>query len=303
MVHYSADRKTLLNGDEGKESLEVITAFSPLKTEKEIFKHFKAIEPSGTRIIIWNLRYELKEGEESQKMCEFDFSDPIDIRIRDFAKKDLDSKFLKYREKEMNKLDTSLRAYCTVLYLEPRMKIYIRGHKVIPKLIARSLAKTKIDSYTPQKKGSPVQITFGLNTIDKQSYGMLIYHKGRLIKPFLRVGIQLQNSRAGTGVVGVINASFLQPTHNKQDFDQTRGYQLCINALATRLATYWADLKQGTSLDEVLDIVNEDDEVVPDVTWVLSFFFSFLFFFPFSFFFFLFSYKFPHSIFLCVYER
>jgi len=47
---------------------------------------------------------------------------------------------------------------------------------------------------------------------------MLIYHRGRLIKPFLRVGIQLQNSEAGTGVVGVINASFLQPTHNKQVF-------------------------------------------------------------------------------------
>ena len=43
-----------------------------------------------------------------------------------------------------------------------------------------------------------------------------MYHKGRLIKPFLRVGIQTQNSRAGAGVVGVIDAPFLKPAHNKQ---------------------------------------------------------------------------------------
>src|SRR5262245_5142985 len=120
MVHYSADRKTLLNGEEGQESLSVITSFSPLKSEKEIFKHFKAIEPSGTRIIIWNLRHEVKEvkedgeegGERVERICEFDFSDDHDIRIRDFAKKEMDYKLPKNREKDINKLDTSLRAYC-----------------------------------------------------------------------------------------------------------------------------------------------------------------------------------------------
>ncbi len=46
-------------------------------------------------------------------------------------------------------LDYSLRAYCEVLYLRPRMGIFIRGRRVKSKLIEHSLTSTKVDVYRP----------------------------------------------------------------------------------------------------------------------------------------------------------
>jgi hypothetical protein len=89
------------------------------------------------------------------------------------------------------------------------MLIYIRGLKVRTKLIAHSLNQTRIDTYKPSgwvsfyieiiigliifdfKKPHPVKITYGMNTENKNVYGMMLYHRNRLIKPFVRVGTQL----------------------------------------------------------------------------------------------------------------
>ena len=35
----------------------------------------------------------------------------------------------------------------------------------------------------------------------------------------MRVGIQQQANRMGIGVIGVVEANYLKPTHNKQDFE------------------------------------------------------------------------------------
>ncbi len=40
-----------------------------------------------------------------------------------------------------------------------------------------------------------------------------------------RVGLQLEPNDKGLGVLGVVEADFLQPTHNKQDFDDTPAYR------------------------------------------------------------------------------
>ncbi len=47
----------------------------------------------------------------------------------------------------------------------------------------------------------------------------------RLIKAYLKVGIQTQATSQARGVIGIIEADFLQPTHNKQDFDHTATYR------------------------------------------------------------------------------
>ena len=39
-----------------------------------------------------------------------------------------------------------------------------------------------------------VPITFGYNTKSKEQYGMMMYHKNRLIKAYERVGCQLRVS-------------------------------------------------------------------------------------------------------------
>ena len=41
----------------------------------------------------------------------------------------------------------------------------------------------------------------------------------------IKVICTLQANNLGVGVVGVIECDFLQPTHNKQDFDYTKAYR------------------------------------------------------------------------------
>lgn len=42
-----------------------------------------------------------------------------------------------------------VQAYCTILYLKPRMQIIIRGQNVKSQLISKSLAHRRRDSYKP----------------------------------------------------------------------------------------------------------------------------------------------------------
>lgn len=51
---------------------------------------------------------------------------------------------------------------------------------------------------------------------DPNLYGMMIYHRNRLIRPYHRVGMQLEANDKGIGVLGVVQADYLEPTHNKQ---------------------------------------------------------------------------------------
>lgn len=188
-----------------------------------------------------------KEGDN----VEFDFvENPADIRIRSDQQVVGGAAGRKFQRHRVNQdanidipLDYSLRAYCEVLYLRPRMKIYIRGIKVRTKLIARSLSHTKIDTYKPSSWPQPVKITYGINAENKYVYGMMLYHRNRLIKPYVRVGIQLQHGKEGLGVIGIIEADFLQPTHNKQDFDSTPPYRNLMLKLAEQLNMYWQSIK------------------------------------------------------------
>ena len=160
MVHFCPHTRNILNKSEGKKSLHIILSISPLTSKEDIFRHFEELSLTGTRIIIWNLRHErkerdnekvkekeeMKEGggeevegkkeeeEEERGECEFDFNDPMDIWIRDFAreKERLPGRGRGRgagvrREQEVNKLEVSLRTYCTYLYLDPRTTIIIRS--------------------------------------------------------------------------------------------------------------------------------------------------------------------------------
>jgi Morc6 ribosomal protein S5 domain 2-like len=60
--------------------------------------------------------------------------------------------------------------------------------------------------------------------------GCFIYHRNRLIKMYMRVGIQFASDSRGVGVIGVVDASFLTPTHNKQDFVQNNLYPTNVHS-------------------------------------------------------------------------
>ncbi|NWU64599.1 MORC3 protein, partial [Pterocles burchelli] len=252
---------------ESKNSLKAILTHSLFSTEEKLLAELDAIMgKKGTRIIIWNLR------RDKNERTEFDFDkDKYDIRIPE----DLDETGKRgYKKQErldqiVPESDYSLRAYCSILYLKPTMQIILRGQKVKTQLVSKSLAFIERDIYRPKfLNAKTVRITFGFNCRNKDHYGIMMYHKNRLIKAYERVGCQLKANNMGVGVVGIIECNFLKPTHNKQDFDYTNEYRLTIAALGEKLNDYWNEMKTKKNEEYPLALPVEEIQKQPDQTWV-----------------------------------
>ncbi|CAL8390326.1 unnamed protein product [Gadus morhua 'NCC'] len=253
-LNYELMHRMLSVMEEHQASLRDILDHSPFNTEEELLTELRAIESScsstGTRIIIWNLR------RTSSGKPAIDFiTDRYDIRIPcdDLDSSDPDSKY-------------SLRAYCSVLYMKPRMQINIRGQKVKTQLISKSLALIAKYSYKPPHV-KKIPITFGYNTKSNEHYGLMMYHKNRLIKAYHRVGCQKDaNNKQGIGVIGVIECDFLVPTHNKQDFDDTDKYRNTIRNVKEKLEGYCKEMqRKNCNLRNKVPI--EEEEKRPDQNW------------------------------------
>ncbi|XP_054556260.1 MORC family CW-type zinc finger protein 3 isoform X2 [Talpa occidentalis] len=265
IVAFNKHRQ-MINLTESKASLAAILEHSLFSTEQQLLAELDAIMgKKGTRIIIWNLR-------SSKNATEFDFDkDKYDIRIPE----DLDETTGKKGYKKQERIDQiapesdySLRAYCSILYLKPRMQIILRGQKVKTQLVSKSLAYIERDVYRPKFLTKTVRITFGFNCRNKDHYGIMMYHKNRLIKAYEKVGCQLRANNMGVGVVGIIECNFLHPTHNKQDFDYTNEYRLTIAALGEKLNDYWNEMKVKKNSEYPLSLPVEDIQKSPDQTWV-----------------------------------
>ncbi|XP_071071059.1 MORC family CW-type zinc finger protein 3 isoform X2 [Dasypus novemcinctus] len=266
IVSFNRHRQ-MINLVESKASLAAILEHSLFSTEQKLLAELEAIMgKKGTRIIIWNLR-SYKNGA-----TEFDFDkDKYDIRIPE----DLDETTGKKGYKKQERMDQiapesdySLRAYCSILYLKPRMQIILRGQKVKTQLVSKSLAYIERDVYRPKFLTKTVRITFGFNCRNKDHYGIMMYHRNRLIKAYEKVGCQLRANNMGVGVVGIIECNFLKPTHNKQDFDYTNEYRLTIIALGDKLNDYWNEMKVKKNAEYPLNLPVEDIQKRPDQTWV-----------------------------------
>nr|XP_012638375.1 MORC family CW-type zinc finger protein 3 isoform X2 [Microcebus murinus] len=265
IVAFNKHRQ-MINLAESKASLSAILEHSLFPTEQELLAELDAIMgKKGTRIIIWNLR-------SYKNSTEFDFEkDKYDIRIPE----DLDETTGKKGYKKQERMDQiapesdySLRAYCSILYLKPRMQIILRGQKVKTQLVSKSLAYIERDVYRPKFLTKTVRITFGFNCRNKDHYGIMMYHRNRLIKAYEKVGCQLRANNMGVGVVGIIECNFLKPTHNKQDFDYTNEYRLTIAALGEKLNDYWNEMKVKKNAEYPLNLPVEDIQKRPDQTWV-----------------------------------
>ncbi|XP_064503164.1 MORC family CW-type zinc finger protein 3 [Pseudopipra pipra] len=266
IVTFTSQRQ-ISDPAESKNSLKAILTHSLFSTEEKLLAELDAIMgKKGTRIIIWNLRKDKNEKPE------FDFDkDKYDIRIPE----DLDETGKRgYKKQErldqiVPESDYSLRAYCSILYLKPTMQIILRGQKVKTQLVSKSLAFIERDIYRPKfLNAKTVRITFGFNCRNKDHYGIMMYHKNRLIKAYERVGCQLKANNMGVGVVGIIECNFLKPTHNKQDFDYTNEYRLTIAALGEKLNDYWNEMKRKKNEEYPLAPPVEEIQKQPDQTWV-----------------------------------
>nr|XP_045006374.1 MORC family CW-type zinc finger protein 3 isoform X2 [Jaculus jaculus] len=265
IVAFNRHRQ-MINLTESKASLAAILEHSLFSTEQKLLAELDAIMgKKGTRIIIWNLR-------SYKNATEFDFDkDKYDIRIPE----DLDEIAGKKGYKKQERMDQiapesdySLRAYCSILYLKPRMQIILRGQKVKTQLVSKSLAYIERDVYRPKFLTKTVRITFGFNCRNKDHYGIMMYHRNRLIKAYEKVGCQLKANNMGVGVVGIIECNFLKPTHNKQDFDYTNEYRLTITALGDKLNDYWNEMKVKKNAEYPMNLPVEDIQKRPDQTWV-----------------------------------
>lgn len=68
--------------------------------------------------------------------------------------------------------------------------------------------------------------------------GFNVYHKNRLIMPFWKIWPSNTDSR-GRGVVGVLEANFIEPAHDKQDFERTAILLRLEARLKQMTADYW----------------------------------------------------------------
>ncbi|XP_075963210.1 MORC family CW-type zinc finger protein 3a isoform X2 [Anarhichas minor] len=265
------ERNKLSAREEHKASLQDILRYSPFKTQEDLLLEIDAIssnwstKKTGTRIIIWNLR------RTSTRMTEFDFEkDRYDIRIPSDVYEEMnDAQHPDRVTSHIPESFYSLRAYCSILYLKPRMQIIIRGQKVKSQLIAKSLAFVEKDHYKPAFLNKRIPITFGYNTKSKDQYGIMMYHKNRLIKAYERVGCQLKANNKGVGVIGVIECYFLEPTHNKQSFDETEKYRKTMTNLGTKLEEYWNEMRHKRKREDPNATTPMEDTMKrPDQNWV-----------------------------------
>ncbi|XP_051147744.1 protein MICRORCHIDIA 7-like [Andrographis paniculata] len=232
---------------EWNQNVETIVQWSPFSSEADLLQQFNHMQDQGTRIYIYNL------WEDDEGLLELDFdSDPHDIQIRgvnrdekniDMAQKCPNSKhFLTYRH--------SLRSYAAILYLRtpPNFRMILRGKDIEHHNIVNDMMMSQEVTYRPQPgvDGIPKDsnmvavVTIGFvkdarSHVDVQGFN--VYHKNRLIKPFWRVWHPPGSD--GRGVIGVLEANFIEPAHDKQGFERTTILARLETRLIQMQRTYW----------------------------------------------------------------
>ncbi|KAM6156270.1 ATPase MORC2 [Rhynchocyon petersi] len=114
---------------------ELIYKYSPFRNEEDVMSQFKKIPgDSGTLVIIFNLKL-MDNGEPELDIV----SNPRDIQMAETSP-------------EGTKPERrSFRAYAAVLYIDPRMRIFIHGHKVQTKRLSCCLYKPRMYKYTSSR--------------------------------------------------------------------------------------------------------------------------------------------------------
>nr|XP_034603415.1 protein MICRORCHIDIA 7-like [Setaria viridis] len=241
------ERMVRTTSDDWNTSLRTIIAWSPYSTEAELLEQFNSMKEQGTRIIIYNL------WEDDQGDLELDFdADVHDIQLRggnrdekniQMANQFPNSKhYLTYRH--------SLRSYASILYLRlPNyFQMILRGKEIEHHNIVTDMMLKKEVTYRPvAPNGHPkdsnmvADVTIGFvkdakHHIDVQGFN--VYHKNRLIKPFWRVWTAAGSG--GRGVIGVLEANFIEPAHDKQDFERTTLLARLEARLVQMQKDYWS---------------------------------------------------------------
>ncbi|KAL6841990.1 hypothetical protein ACP4OV_028190 [Aristida adscensionis] len=209
-------------------SLETIKEWSPYSTEAELLQEFGSIGDHGTRIVIYNLW----ENDEGGLELDFD-ADVNDIQIRG-ANRD---------QKKIQKAKQFPNSKHFFTYRHSLRKI--EHHNIISNLMHKKQLKykpVKADGL-PKDTEMVANVTIGFvkdakHHIDIQGFN--VYHKNRLIKvPFWRVWAAAGSG--GRGIIGVLEVNFVEPAHDKQDFERTNSLSRLEARLIRMQKKYWSD--------------------------------------------------------------
>ncbi|XP_068571018.1 MORC family CW-type zinc finger protein 3 isoform X2 [Cebidichthys violaceus] len=261
IVPFNQQTKSLVVTEDSEASLAAILQHSIITSQEQIHAHFDSIlSKKGTKILIWNIR-RAKDGKP-----EIDFeTDVSDFRLPEIHNKELKTCLRNggslTAQHDIPDIHYSLSAYLGILYLKPRTQIILRGKKIPVKLVSKRLKHIEHDVYKPHFSKEKVKVTFGLNPKNKDHYGIMMYHRNRLIKAYEKVGCQLKASgqRAGVGVIGIIECNFLKPAHNKQDFEYTKEYRLTLGALGQKLNDYWKEVIEKKAREREFQALERDE--------------------------------------------
>ncbi|GMI78285.1 microrchidia 2, CRT1 Homologue 1 [Hibiscus trionum] len=229
--------------DDWSSNLKTILEWSPFSSKEELLLQFDDIGPHGTKIIIYNLWL----NDEGIYELAFD-DDDEDIRLRDEALHGatgvLRKSVVELQSHISYCIRYSLRAYASMLYLRKfnNFQIILRGKPVQQYNIADELQYPNVITYKPQvatgSKECSVETTIGfIKEAPTSIAGFNVYHKNRLIRPFWKV--TSDGTAKGNGVVGVLEADFIEPAHDKQDFERSSMFVRLENRLKQMVHDYW----------------------------------------------------------------
>ncbi|KAI3761372.1 hypothetical protein L1987_51786 [Smallanthus sonchifolius] len=240
MVHYKLNFMTgtfvplhSQSTEDPNSNLSVILKWSPYSTEEELLKQFEDVGSHGTKIVIYNLWLD----DDGNTELDFD-SDPEDICITwdGKSKAKEGTRNAETDQHIANRLRYSLRAYLSILYLKlpDTFAMVLRGKVVLYHNIAMDLKHPEFIMYKPQSDGcieGTVVTTIGFDKAapNVNVHGFNIYHKN----------LSHSGCSRGRGVIGVLETNFIEPTHNKQDFEKTSLFQKLITRLKEMTGEYW----------------------------------------------------------------
>ncbi|XP_024012318.1 protein MICRORCHIDIA 4 [Eutrema salsugineum] len=228
-------------------NVETVVQWSPFSSEDDLLSQFNLMKDHGTRIIIYNL------WEDDEGMLELDFDiDPHDIQLRGVNRdeKNIDMATQFPNSRHFLTYKHSLRSYVSILYLRvpPEFRIILRGKDVEHHNLVNDMMLTEQITYRPKDGSAGLSnstnmsavVTIGFvkdakHHVDVQGFN--VYHKNRLIKPFWRIWNAAGSD--GRGVIGVLEADFVEPAHDKQGFERTTVLSRLEARLVQMQKTYW----------------------------------------------------------------
>ncbi|KAF7828908.1 protein MICRORCHIDIA 1-like [Senna tora] len=217
-------------------NLKTILDWSPFSSKEELMLQFDDIGSHGTKVVIYNLWL----NDEGIYELSFD-DDAEDIRLRDEvnhgAVKQMNKRTAMLQSHISYRIRYSLRAYASMLYLRKfsNFKIILRGQPVEQFDIADELKYSQVVTYKPQLVATTIGFVKEAPSLNVSGFN--VYHKNRLIKPFWKV--TGDGSSKGNGVIGALEANFIEPAHDKQDFERSLLFIRLETRLKQMIMDYW----------------------------------------------------------------